>query len=110
MSLSETCGDSRALAIANSRAWGDGLLPAARATACQRRPRLSRANDHVLSIEETFTLGQELARLTMQRFQNGERGVCAPGTVHLTARDNQPRGATRLPERNRRNNCDDNNR
>ncbi len=28
---------------------------------------------HVLSIEEAFILGQELARLTMQRFQDGER-------------------------------------
>jgi len=32
----------------------------------------SHPDGHVLSIEEAFTLGQELARLTMQRFQNGE--------------------------------------
>jgi hypothetical protein len=28
---------------------------------------------HLLPIEEAFTLGQKLARLTMQRFQDGER-------------------------------------
>jgi alkylmercury lyase len=28
---------------------------------------------HLLPIEEAFTLGQKLARLTMQRFQEGKR-------------------------------------
>jgi alkylmercury lyase len=33
----------------------------------------SHPDGHVLSIEEAFTLAQTLARLTMQRFQDGER-------------------------------------
>ena len=33
----------------------------------------SHPDGHVLPIEEAFTLGQELARLTVQRFQDGER-------------------------------------
>jgi alkylmercury lyase len=34
--------------------------------------RASHPDDYVLPIEEAFTLGQELARLTVQRFQAGE--------------------------------------
>src|SRR5437588_732969 len=64
MSLSETPVDSLAPAIANSGFWERMayFLPLIR----------------LLSIEEAFTLGQKLARLTMQRFQEG-KGVSAPG-------------------------------
>jgi len=95
MSLSETPVDSLALAIANSGFW--------------ERMAYFLPLIWLLSIEEAFTLGKKLARLTMQRFQEG-KGERAPDAVHLTERRHQARGATLLSETNRRNDCDDNNR
>src|SRR2546421_11971105 len=81
MSLSETPVDSLALAIANSGFW--------------ERMAYFLPLIWLLSIEEAFTLGQKLARLSMQRFQEGE-GERAPDAPHMPVKRDQVRHASHL--------------